>query len=141
MFDNPPKPKTEEPKKISMFDNQPKPKNEQPKKISMFDEPPKPKNEENKIEDNKSNNKFSDFQKQLSMKMLGGNNMNSIKKNINNEDENQNQNQNERDTLKIEYTTDIKKMYTLEDYQIKMSKTIAPNAFWTFGAQSSIYNY
>ena len=34
------------------------------------------------IKDNKSNNKFSDFQKQLSMKMLGGNNMNSIKKGI-----------------------------------------------------------
>ena len=48
--------------------------------------------------------------------------MNSIKKNINNEDENQNQNQNERDTLKIEYTTDIKKKDGENNYEAIMKQ-------------------
>ena len=100
-----------------------KPKNE-PQKTSLFDNPPKPKIEEPKIEDKKQNidikknNTLNDFQQQLSLKMFTGGNLSSIKKDINKE----NENENHRETLKIEYTSDIKKVEGENNYEAIMKQ-------------------
>ena len=90
----------------------------------MFDNPPKPKIEEPKIEDKKQNidikknNTLNDFQQQLSLKMFTGGNLSSIKKDINKE----NENENHRETLKIEYTSDIKKVEGENNYEAIMKQ-------------------